>query len=468
MHRSRCIAVSAVGGFKINGPPEMGKGPMSQGNNLGMRGEASLPQPTQAGRIELCQGLIEEAMRCLENNDRECVMMLIEELVRNQCHDGRLIGKEVADKVRELIHEMWLRSNDEYKCELLKMLKDLGVSKGWFRSVSITSAKMLNKWIAKCGVRWESKMARYEVVREIEDLLRERFGWDEIRMCEELFRFIGVDVNEFRRYGIEPCVWLNGLEKLGDLRRPYWFGMARSDMTVRESGEAIRLAIETTSTIGAAFFPALLGTIKTPSLQIKRKRIAPAAKYVSRPIALTFYVDLGVNEWPWPIELGADELERMLNSFSDEELAEFIAGLIDGDGSVLIEKDEEDVIIIVKIAACENCPKRFILDVVKEIITKRFNIIGTINRFGSENTLLFCGENAVRLLKRVAKYMHHPLRRLRAELILTYYDGRISYDVFMKLYEQTKYEEGPDIKRNHALEVLVRAAPQTHTHGETK
>jgi hypothetical protein len=51
---------------------------------------------------------------------------------------------------------------------------------------------------------------------------------------------------------------------------------------------------------------------------------------------------------------------------------------------------------------------------------------------------------------------------LRAELILTYYDGRISYDVFMKLYEQTKYEEGPDIKRNHALEVLVRAAPQTH------
>jgi hypothetical protein len=245
--------------------------------------------------------------------------------------------------------------------------------------------------------------------------------------------------------------------------------MARSDMTVRESGEAIRLAIETTSTIGAAFFPALLGTIKTPSLQIKRKRRAPAAKYVSRPIALTFYVDLGVNQWPWPIELSAGELERILNSFSDEELAEFIAGLMDGDGSVLIEKDEEeDVIIIVEIAACENCPKRFILDVVKEIITKRFNIIGTINRFRSENTLLFCGEKAVRLLRRVAKYMHHPLRRLRAELILAYYDGRISYDVFMKLYEQTKYEEGPDIKRNRALEALARAAPQTHTHGETK
>jgi hypothetical protein len=101
--------------------------------------------------------------------------------------------------------------------------------------------------------------------------------------------------------------------------------------------------------------------------------------------------------------------------------------------------------------------------VVKEIITKRFNIIGTINRFESENTLLFCGEKAVRLLRRVAKYMHHPLRRLRAELILAYYDGRISDDVFMKLYEQTKYEEEPDIKRNHALEALTQAVPQTHT-----
>jgi len=28
MHLVRCIAVSAEGGFKINGPPEMGKGPM--------------------------------------------------------------------------------------------------------------------------------------------------------------------------------------------------------------------------------------------------------------------------------------------------------------------------------------------------------------------------------------------------------------------------------------------------------
>ena len=49
MHLGECFA---VGGFKINGPPKNGKGPMSQRNNLGTRDEASLPQPTQAGRIE--------------------------------------------------------------------------------------------------------------------------------------------------------------------------------------------------------------------------------------------------------------------------------------------------------------------------------------------------------------------------------------------------------------------------------
>jgi hypothetical protein len=55
---------------------------------------------------------------------------------------------------------------------------------------------------------------RYEVVKEIEDLLRKEFSWSEVKMCEELWRFVGVDVNEFRMHGIEPCVWLEGLELL--------------------------------------------------------------------------------------------------------------------------------------------------------------------------------------------------------------------------------------------------------------
>ena len=112
MHRIRCIAASAMGGFKINGPPEMGKGPMSNEKELESSTEASLPQPTQAGRIEQCQEAIKEARRCLGNGDKDCVTKLIEELVRNQCHNGYAVGKEIADKVRGVVHELWLVSDD--------------------------------------------------------------------------------------------------------------------------------------------------------------------------------------------------------------------------------------------------------------------------------------------------------------------------------------------------------------------
>ncbi len=85
------------------------------------------------------------------------------------------------------------------------------------------------------------------------------------------------------------------------------------------------------------------------------------------------------------------------------------------------------------------------------------------------DALVFRGRNAVRLLRRIIKYMHHPIRRLRAELVLALYNGKVSKDEFTKLYEQTKYELGaPDVKRNNALEILTRAAPQTHTHGESR
>jgi len=102
-------------------------------------------------------------------------------------------------------------------------------------------------------------------------LLR-RLGWSEAWMCEELFRFIGVDVEAFRRHGIEPCVWLNDLEKLGDLKKPYWFGLRASDLTVKEFGDIIRLEIDTTGSVDAVFFPTLLNTVKTPSLIVKREK----------------------------------------------------------------------------------------------------------------------------------------------------------------------------------------------------
>jgi len=465
----------AEGGFKIiNGPPKNGKGPMIIKEISDTSNEVSQPQPTQAGRIRPCQETINKAMKCLENNNRECVMKKIEELVRNQCHDGRLIGKEVADGVREVVHELWLVSNHEEECRLLRILRDLGVSKSWVRiATRITNLRQFNERLERCGIDWENKAVRYEVVKEIEDLLR-RLGWDEVKMCEEMWRFVSVDVDEFRKYGIEPCSWLNGLEKLGNLKNPYWFGLTRSDLVVRRREKCVELILGTTNSIDAIFFAEILNTVRTPSLKIEWKRRAPAAKYVFRSIVSSFYIALGVDEWPWSIELDVNELERILNSLSNEELAMFIAGLLDGDGDVLFKYNklnENETVqfkhkgVFVAIAAC---PKKTNLDVLKKVIAERFGIIGNIySRTDADiNVLVFYGRNAIKLLRRIAKYMHHSLRRLRTELILAYYDGKISRETLIKLYKQTEYRRGePDIKHNHAVDALTQAAPQTHTHG---
>jgi hypothetical protein len=464
MHLIECIA---VGGFKINGPPKNGKGPMSNEKELESSNEASLPQPTQAGRTKPCTELIKQARRCLGNGDKDCVTRLIEELIKADCHNGYAVGREIADKVKGVFHELWLVSDNERKCELLMILRDLDVSRNWVRSIFNTNTKMLNRWLRRCGISWEDRAARSDVVKEIENLLRERFGWSEARMCEELWRFVGVDVNEFRRHGIEPCIWLIGLERLRSLKRPYWLGLRASDLAVNKHAKCIVLKLKTTNTIDAVFFPMILNTIKTPNLDIVLGRKAPAARYVTKSIALLFYVDLGIDEWPWPIKLSANELEKILNSLSDEGLAMFVAGMIDGDGLVRCIFKDNNAYVHVGITACKKCHKSYILNALRNVITERFGIVGRIEPRETANVLVFRGRNAVRLLRLIRPFVHHPLRRLRAELILALYDGRISRETFEKLYKTTEYEYGgPDVKRNNALEALTRAAPQTHTHGD--
>ena len=466
MHRSRRLVVSAMGGFKIiNGPPINGKGPMNNEKELESSNEASLPQPTQAGRIGTCMELIRQARKCLNNDNKECAMKLIELLIKNQCHDGRVFGREVADKVKDVVHELWLVSDHGFRCEMLKALRDLGLSKRWVYDALSIGSKDWNNWLVKCSVDWKNKTTRNKVIKVIESLLREEFSWSEAKMCKTLLMYIGVNVETFRRYGVEPCIWLEGINELSNLRNPYWLGLAKSDLTVEKMNRGIVLVIGTTNTIDAVFFAVLLGAVKVPSLEIEWGRIIPGTKYISKSISTSFYIILGIDEWPWPIKLSADELEKILNSLSDEGLAMFIAGMIDGDGMVYY--DGKDA--VVRIITCKACPKRLILDVLRNTIAKRFGIVGTIDHIRATDILRFYGENAVRLLRRVVKYMHHSLKRLRAELILMYYEGRIDDDKFEKLYEQTKYELGaPDVKRNHGLEALARAAPQTHTHGGTK
>jgi len=125
------------------------------------------------------------------------------------------------------------------------------------------------------------------------------------------------------------------------------------------------------------------------------------------------------------------------------------------------------VTVYVGIAAYKNYLRSFILNALRRVIARRFSIIGYIESNETADVLVFYDRNAIKSLRLIRPFIHHPLRRLRAELILTYYDSKISYNAFMKLYNTTKYKLGEvDVKHNNALEILVRAAPQTHTHEE--
>jgi hypothetical protein len=466
MHLSKRFAASAMGGFKINGPSIKDKGPMESEEYQEMNKGASPSRPTQAGRIELCQGLIEEATKCLGNGDKDCVTKLIEELVQNQCHNGNAVGNEIVSSVKDVVHKLWLSSGDELRCELLMRLMELRMARNWVRDALGMNTKRLNKWLVRCNINGESRMTRNNIIENIEDLLRDELGWDEIVMCNELWRFIGVDTDAFRRHGIEPCIWLIGLEGLRSLKRPYWLGLRASDLAMRRREKGVELKLRTTNTIDAVFFPMLLNIVKTPRPEIEWGRIIPGTRHATKSIALSFYVDLGPNEWPWPINLNADEFERILNGFNDERLAMFVAGMIDGDGLVRCIFKDNNAYVHVGITACKKCHKSYILNVLRRVIAERFGIAGSIESQRAANVLVFSGEDAIRLLRRVTKYMHHPLKRLRAELILALYDERISLEVFGKLYEQTEYERrAPDVKRSHGLEALAQAAPQTHTHG---
>jgi len=458
MHLSECFA---VGGFKINGPSTKDKGPMDNEEDLKSSNETSLPQPTQAGRIETCTELISKAMKCLENNDKRCVTRLIEELVQNQCHNGNAVGKEVAGEVKRVFHNLWL-AHEKCRCELLNTVKSLNVARNWIQEALNTNTKTINKWLRRCGIEWAPNKTMAKIIEEIERLMK-RLGWNRVEMCKRLFEFIGIDVKKYEKYGIKLCDWLKDLKELRDLKNAYWFGMRCSDMHVRKHGKAIELKLETSNSIDAIFFPVLLSAVKTPHLTIRlRRRKVRGMRYVTEWISLGYYIEISDDEWIWPIKLNPDEIRKILSDFDDEKIERFLAAILDGDGTITYEyDDDESDYVRVEIAMSKG-----IIDVLNEIITRRFNVVGHVYK-GAADVLSFHNENAVKLLRRVVRYMHHPLRRLRAELlILMYYDKKINRAQLLELYTPTTYRRGaPDIKRNSGLDVLVRAAPQTHTHG---
>jgi hypothetical protein len=414
-------------------------------------------KPTAGGaggnRLELCQRLIEEARKCLGSGDRECVLRKIEELVRAGCHNGYAVGKEIANGVREIVHELWLRSNSNEVCKILKMFKDTGITKSWLRRAAHTPKQYLDRCLSRCGISWKNKTTRNSVVEYIEGLLRERFSWDENKMCETLLMYIGVDAEVLRRYGIEPCDWVHaGFDEV------YFMGIALSDLSIdiikfknTKNTKYIRVSLGTTNTVDAVLFLLLLQSIQRPNIKIYLHNRGT--------VAVEYFIYTRTDKWGWA---NREELVNRVKALKPEDVPKLIAGMIDGDGTIRYNFANSTPFIA--ISACKACRKRVFLDALQEVLEK-LGIKSKIYETDSDARLEVSRENAIKLLRLIMPYLRHPLKRLRAKLILMLYDGKIDDDTFAELYGQTKYEDESDPKRNHAIDTLARAAPQTHTHG---
>jgi hypothetical protein len=470
MHRTECFVASTVGGFKIiNGPPNKGKGLMDRKEDLEPSNETSPPNPARVGRIETCSELMNQAMECLSKNDVGCVMGILEELVKDKCHDGRLASKEIAYGVKEIVHKLWLRGNDELRRELLtKLMVELSVSRNWFRSVFNTNTRMLNKWLGRYVLmgdqtaqqnmmtrppqsredRWRLGLRMSEVIDSIEEMLRHDFGWSERFMCEKMWKFVGVDVDAFREYSVDPCQWLNALtaKELNDTR---WLGWYITDMVIKTKRHTLYLRLNTTNTISAIHFVTILKQIQTPNINMNRKS--------KTKIGTEYFIRIPRTSWPWPLDKA--EAISMLRRLGKVDLRKALAAATDGDGSV----NYYGGVAIFNITFGVN--DIYEVNILGEILQQYFGVTALITRneeHGYMNMRLN-GNDAVSVLGEIVPFMTHPLRRLRADLILVNENGELSQGEFEKLYDMTKYRGMNDIKRKHAIEVLTQAAPQTTT-----
>jgi hypothetical protein len=285
-------------------------------------------------------------------------MRKIEELIRAECHNGNAVGKEVADGVRMVTHELWLISDNELRCKLLRILRGF-VSKKWVRGALKMNRKDLDKkWRTRCNIEWGIRIKRRDIVKRVEDLLRERFGWDEVRMCETLLKYIGVDAEVLRRYGIEPCDWVHaGFDEV------YFMGIALTDLGNSETFKFykkykyIKASLNTTNAVDAVFFSLLLPV--QPTVKIW---------WVDREtgiVGVGYLIVVRADKWGWA---NYEELIKRIRTLRLEDVPRLIAGAVDGDGS--IEYSFTNSTPYIKITACFACEKRVFLDALQEALEK--------------------------------------------------------------------------------------------------
>jgi hypothetical protein len=295
---------------------------------------------------------------------------------------------------------------------------------------------------------------RTKVIVFIEKLLRDQFGWDERLMCKEMWRFVGVDPDVFKKYGVDACEWLGRLTA-NELSDAQWLGWFLSDLAIRVMGRKAELKLNTTNAVSAIHFPMVLKQIKVPSLFISRMAVG------SEEILLNYYVRINISSWPWPLDRKvAIELLRKFNKIN---LVKALAAMADGDGTIGVSRKGG---VFFHIAFGRD--DLYEASLISMLLRQKFDIKVTISKHSSGIKIRCHGDNAVQILSELLPFMTHPMRTLRTRLILLYRSKELSRDEFRELYNQTMYKNLNDLKRYNALGATAEAAPQTHTHGRVK
>jgi len=294
---------------------------------------------------------------------------------------------------------------------------------------------------------------RSRLVEEIEMMLRKEFGWNEVVMSERMWRFIGVNTEELLNYGINPHEWIEILRRLS-INDTYMLGAVHGDVYVRPTSPSwYEISASTTSSPSVLYFERLTRSIKTPTVELTTRRRTPNVVYVR------FYVKLRRSEWPW-----YGKGYETISSFNTSGLLRYLAGLVDTDGIVTSEKQPYGYRFEIDITSANI----EFLEFLKNMVYERLGITGSIKKSKGDSRLRFRSLQAVQLYEGLQQYLAHPMKRLRAEVYLKYYNKELTIKEFEHFYEPLKYDNNDnDPKRYHAADALIQAAPQTHTHGDT-
>jgi hypothetical protein len=302
---------------------------------------------------------------------------------------------------------------------------------------------------------------RSRLVEEIEEILRRQFNWSEVMMSNIMWKYVGVNTEELLNYGINPHEWIEILRHIS-INDTYMLGAVHGDVTIYPISQSLyEITVSTTSTMGVLYFEELMKRIKRPTVEFTVRRRRRKLNVIN----VNFYVVVNKNEWPWSKAKNYETISR----FSVDELRRYLSGLIDTDGSVVINRKRDGrrykYYLEIDIVSADT---KF-LEFLRDIIHEKLGIIGAIKKGekGVRGSLLrYRNWQAVQLGEEIMPFLAHPMKRVRLEVFMRYYNKDMPQVDFLRFVELFKYHHGDsDPKRYHAADMLTQAAPQTHTHG---